>query len=128
MDGSSRPTKRFRGEVTGAAEDPRLVTSEQMRKRRFIPENKDGVLVEISCRTIGGLAMLRPSRKLPEVIAGVLGRALELSPLEIVVLFFASNHFLCSAEHKKCYVEHPVMWSCPTLFKRVADIGGGDST
>ena len=40
-----------------------------MRKRRFIPENKDGVLVEISCRTIGGLAMLRPSRKLPEVIA-----------------------------------------------------------
>lgn len=64
-----------------------------MRKRRFVPENKEGVLVEVSCRTIGGLALLRPSRKLPEVIAGVLGRALELSPLEIVALFFASNHW-----------------------------------
>ncbi|MCP3997799.1 MAG: hypothetical protein GY722_22465, partial [bacterium] len=38
-------------------------------------------------------ALLRPSRKLPEVIAGVLGRALEVSPLEIAALFFASNHY-----------------------------------
>ncbi len=64
-----------------------------MRKRRFIPESDDGVLVEVSCRTIGGLALLRPSRKLPGVIAGVLGRALEVSPLEIAALFFASNHW-----------------------------------
>ena len=63
------------------------------RKRRFIPENEDGVLVEVSCRTIGGLALLRPSRKLPEVTAGVLGRALEISPLEVSALFFASNHY-----------------------------------
>ncbi len=64
-----------------------------MRKRRFIPESDDGILVEVSCRTIGGLALLRPSRKLPEVIAGVLGRAIEVSPLQIAALFFASNHW-----------------------------------
>ncbi len=81
------------------------------RKRRFIPDNEDGVLVEVSCRTIGGLALLRPSRKLPEITAGVLGRALEVSPLEVAALFVASNHWLCSAEHKKCYVERPVMWN-----------------
>ena len=84
--------------------------------------------MEVTCRTVGGLALLRPSRKLPEIIAGVLGRALELSPLEICGLSFVSNHFLCSAEHKKCYAEYPVMWSCRTPPNEAADIGGGDST
>jgi predicted TIM-barrel enzyme len=49
--------------------------------------------MEVTCRTVGGLALLRPSRKLPEIIAGVLGRALELSPLEICGLSFVSNHY-----------------------------------
>ncbi len=62
------------------------------RKRRFIPENEDGVLVEVSCRTIGGLALLRPSRKLPEITAGVLGRAVEVSPLEVAAFSCLSNH------------------------------------
>ncbi len=63
------------------------------RKRRSLPDNDDGILVEVSCRTIGGLALLRPSRKLPEITAGVIGRALEISPLEVAAFSCLSNHY-----------------------------------
>ncbi len=56
------------------------------RPARFIPENKNGVLVEVTCRTIGGRALLVPSpdpRRFNEVVVGVMGRALEVSPLEL---------------------------------------------
>ncbi len=56
------------------------------RPARFIPENKNGVLVEVTCRTIGARALLVPSpdpRRFNEVVVGVLGRALEVSPLEL---------------------------------------------
>ena len=49
--------------------------------------------MEITCRTIGGLALLRPSRRLVDVTVGVLGRALEVSPLQICAIFCASNHY-----------------------------------
>jgi len=63
------------------------------RNLRFIPDNDDGVLVEISCRTIRALALMRPSRRLREITLGVLGRALEVSPLEVCGLSFLSNHY-----------------------------------
>ncbi|MCP4657277.1 MAG: hypothetical protein GY856_17850 [bacterium] len=47
---------------------------------RFIPENKDGVLVELSSRTVNAWALLRPSEDLNDVTVGVLGRSLEISP------------------------------------------------
>jgi len=50
------------------------------RPLRFIPENSAGVLVEVSCRTIEALPLLRPSRRLNEIAAGVIGRALEIGP------------------------------------------------
>ncbi len=66
------------------------------RPARYIPENKDGVLVEVTCRAIGGRALLTPSPnpfKFNELVAGVLGRALEVSPLEICSVIFAGNHY-----------------------------------
>ncbi len=66
------------------------------RRPRFIPENEDGVLVEVTCRAIGARALLTPSpnpRRFNEVIVGVLGRALEVSPLELCGAVFAGNHY-----------------------------------
>jgi hypothetical protein len=63
------------------------------RPIRFIPENKTGVLVEVSSRTVNAWALLRPSPELTEVTVGVLGRALEVSPLEVVALSCLSNHY-----------------------------------
>ncbi len=66
------------------------------RLARFIPENKDGVLVEVTCRTIGGKALLTPGPnpfKLNELIAGVFGRTLEVSPLQICSAICVSNHY-----------------------------------
>ncbi len=72
------------------------------RPARFIPENKDGVLVELSGRTIGARALLVPSpdpRRFNEVVLGVIGRALEVSPLELCSAVWLANHY-----HMLCVV------------------------
>jgi Transposase and inactivated derivatives len=61
------------------------------RKLRFIPEG--GSLVEVTCRTIQGRLLMRPSPQLNEIILGVLGRAQRLYSVEIVGYVFASNHY-----------------------------------
>jgi REP element-mobilizing transposase RayT len=61
------------------------------RKLRFIPEG--GALVEVTCRTIQGRFLLRPSPELNEIILGVLGKAQSLYPLEIVAYVWMSTHF-----------------------------------
>jgi len=63
------------------------------RSPRFVPENKDGVLVEVSSRTVNAWALMRPSAELSDVTVGVLGRSLEISPVEIVALSCLSNHY-----------------------------------
>ncbi len=66
------------------------------RPARFIPENNDGVLVEVTCRTIGARALLVPSpdpRRFNEVVLGVMGRALEVSPLDLCSAVWTSNHW-----------------------------------
>ena len=65
------------------------------RRPRFLPEDEDGVLVEITCRAIGGRALLTPApnpRRFNEVVVGVLGRALEVSPLELCGLVVLGTH------------------------------------
>ncbi len=65
------------------------------RPTRFIPENKDGVLVEVTCRTTGARALLVPApnpHRFNEVVVGVLGRALEVSPLELCGVVVVANH------------------------------------
>ncbi len=75
------------------------------RPARYIPENKNGVLVEVSCRAIGGRALLTPGPnpfKFNELVAGVIGRALEISPLELCSAIVMGNHYhLLCVVHKQ---------------------------
>jgi len=79
------------------------------RRLRYIPEG--GALVEVTCRTIHSRFLLRPSPELNDIVVGVLARAQRIYPIRLCAFAFPSNHFLCAAAHKKCYVEFPVMWS-----------------
>ena len=66
------------------------------RLARFIPENKDGVLVEVTGRVNGARALLVPSpdpRRFNEIVVGVMGRALEVSPLELCSAVWTANHY-----------------------------------
>ena len=60
------------------------------RDLRYVPP---GSLVEVTCRTIQGRYLLRPSPELNEIFYGVLGRALDHSEVEIVAFKALSNHF-----------------------------------
>ncbi len=65
------------------------------RPARYIPENKNGVLVEVTSRVIGARALLTPGpdpRRFNEVVVGVMGRALEVSPLEVCSTVWLANH------------------------------------
>lgn len=61
------------------------------RRLRFIPEG--GALVEVTCRTIHGRFLLKPSRRLNKITLGVLGRAQRKHPVGIIALVFLSNHY-----------------------------------
>jgi REP element-mobilizing transposase RayT len=60
------------------------------RRIRFVPP---GSLVEVTCRTIQGRLLLRPSPILRDLTLGVLARAARLYPVEIHAFAFLSNHF-----------------------------------
>jgi hypothetical protein len=57
---------------------------------RFVPA---GSLVEVTCRTVQGRLLLRPSPVLRDLTFGVLGRAARLYPVELHAFAFLSNHF-----------------------------------
>ena len=59
------------------------------RPLRFIP---DGKLVEVTTRTIQSRLLLRPSKRLNELILGVIGRALFLYDVELIAFAAMSNH------------------------------------
>jgi REP element-mobilizing transposase RayT len=61
------------------------------RKLRYIPEG--GALVEVTCRTLQGRLLLRPSSELNDIAAGVLGKAQRLYPVDIVAFSPLSNHY-----------------------------------
>jgi REP element-mobilizing transposase RayT len=61
------------------------------RKLRYIPDG--GALVEVTCRTLHGRLLLRPSPELNDIAAGILGRAQRLYPVDIVAFVPASNHY-----------------------------------
>lgn len=60
------------------------------RRLRFIPP---GSLVEVTCRTVQGRLLLRPSPLLRELTLGILARATRLYPVEIHAFAFLSNHY-----------------------------------
>lgn len=57
---------------------------------RFIPP---GSLVEVTCRTVQGRLLLRPSPVLRDLTLGVLARAARLYPIDLHAFAFLSNHF-----------------------------------
>jgi hypothetical protein len=61
------------------------------RKLRYIPEG--GALVEVTCRTLQGRLLLRPSPELNDITAGILGRAQRLYPVDLVAFQALSNHY-----------------------------------
>jgi len=61
------------------------------RRLRFIPEG--GALVEVTCRTMQGRFLLKPSDELKSIIIGVLARAQRLYPVELHAFVFLSNHY-----------------------------------
>ena len=61
------------------------------RRLRFVPPG--GALVEITCRTVQGRLLLRPSPILSEVTLGVLARAARRYAVEVHGYAFLSNHY-----------------------------------
>lgn len=61
------------------------------RRLRFIPQG--GALVEVTCRTIQGRLLLRPSNLLRDIAIGVLARAARLYPVDVHAFVFMSNHY-----------------------------------
>lgn len=61
------------------------------RRLRFIPEG--GALVEVTCRTVQGRFLLKPSRELRSLVIGVLARAKRLYRVELHAFVFLSNHY-----------------------------------
>src|SRR3954452_7512221 len=61
------------------------------RKLRYIPDG--GALVEVTCRTLHGRLLLRPSPELNDIAAGILGRAQRLYPVDLVAFCPLSNHY-----------------------------------
>ena len=61
------------------------------RRLRYIPPG--GALVEITCRTIQGRLLLRPSPVLNDITLGVLARAARLASILVHAFAFLSNHY-----------------------------------
>ena len=61
------------------------------RRLRFIPEG--GALVEVTCRTVQGRFLLRPTSKLCSLVIGVLARARRIYSVELHAFVFLSNHY-----------------------------------
>lgn len=61
------------------------------RRLRFIPEG--GALVEVTCRTVQGRFLLKPTEELNSIVLGVLARAQRLYPVDIHAFVFLSNHY-----------------------------------
>ncbi len=95
---------------------------------RYVPEG--GALVEITLNCIQGRYLLRPDRhgRVNELVLGVVGRAQRLYEMPIVGISALSSHLLCAAAHKRCYVQHSVMWTGEPRLKKGTIVGGGFCT
>ena len=60
------------------------------RRLRHVPES--GTLVEVTCRVIHGRMLLKPNRRLNEMVTGTLARGKRRYGLRICAVAFLSNH------------------------------------
>lgn len=63
---------------------------EMARRLRFIPS---GALVEVTCRTLQGRFLLKPTPALRQIILGLLGRAQQIYGMTIHAFVFLGNHY-----------------------------------
>ena len=61
------------------------------RRLRFIPQG--GSLVEVTCRTVQGRFLLKPTHELRSLVIGILARAQGLYPVGLHAFVFLSNHY-----------------------------------
>jgi REP element-mobilizing transposase RayT len=98
------------------------------RQPCFIPENKGGVLVELTGRTIGARSLLVPSpnpRLFNEMVVGVLGRAREVSPVELCSVVVTANHWHALAVvHDQQQLSRFMHHFCGNLTKEVNRLRG----
>ncbi len=73
---------------------------------RWVPAE---ALVEVTCKVMQGLFLLRPSRDLNEIVNGILARAVARYEVAVCAYVVLSNHALCAAAHNASYVQHRVM-------------------
>ena len=59
------------------------------RPLRYVPPDS---LVEVTCRTLHGRFLLRPSRALNEIVLGILGRATRRYRVGLCAFAYLSNH------------------------------------
>ena len=60
------------------------------RALRYVPPHS---LVEVTCRTLQGRFLLRPGRRLNELVVGALAMAQKLYPVRVHGVHFQSNHY-----------------------------------
>ena len=63
------------------------------RKNRDIPTRPAGTVVEVSTRILHAAYLLTPTDELVDLAIGALGRALEVSPLQLCGISMLSNHY-----------------------------------
>src|SRR5262245_10204961 len=88
------------------------------RRLRWVPEG--GALVDVSCGTVQGRYLFRPSPELNEVALGVLGRTQRLYPIRICCLAVLSSHLhiLVDADDA-CQLADFMEYACSNLAKEV---------
>jgi hypothetical protein len=77
------------------------------RKLRYIPDG--GAVVEVTCRTLHGRLLLRPSLELNDIAAGILGRAQRLYPVELILYSLSSNTYV-QLHIRRAYPSYPSAW------------------
>ena len=99
-----------------------------MRWPRFVPESTSGMLVEVTVRAHGARSLLVPSPKpklFNEIVVGVMGRALEVSPLELCGAVFLANHMhLLVVVHEQQELSRYMHHLAGNLSKEVGRIRG----
>ena len=88
------------------------------RRLRWVPE--EGSLVDVTCRTVQGRRLFRPSPELNEIVLGVLGRAQRLYPIRICGLAVLSSHvhLLVDVDHAGQLADF-MEYACSNLAREV---------
>jgi hypothetical protein len=93
------------------------------RRLRYVPE--EGALADITCRTVQGRYLFRPSPELNEIVLGVLGRAQRLYPIRICCLAVLSSHLhiLADVDDSRQLADF-MEYACSNLAREVGRLTG----